>query len=411
MKICMITHNYTRFKGDNVAPFIRYIVHNVRALGHSVTVLAAYDVAFDRSLLGEEQAYVFRYAFPPRFHIPYGSALVGDKKLNMRGIVFSPFYLLSGFLWLLRLHLRFRFDIINAHWVLPNGLIGLLVSKCFRVPLVISLHGSGIYLSKKNGLFRALGRFVFNAADGITACSPVLRDGALELGAHPEKATVIPYGADLETFAPGNAGGDRLRERLGIDRKEVVVLALGRMVEKKGFEYLVRAIPGIIKKHKTCRFVFAGDGPVLDDLKAMARELKVQDFVVFPGAVSWKETPLYHALADIFVVPSIFDSEGNVDGLPNVILESMASGKPIIGSKIVGIPLAIADGENGFLVREKDSNEIANAVLRLLGSRKLREEMGRESRRRVETSLNWLETARQFQAMYDTVSTGSADQR
>ena len=78
------------------------------------------------------------------------------------------------------------------------------------VPLIISLHGSGIYLSKKNALFRALGRYVFNAADGVTACSPVLRDGAIELSANPEKAKVVPYGADLDTFVPGKADVDAL---------------------------------------------------------------------------------------------------------------------------------------------------------------------------------------------------------
>jgi glycosyltransferase involved in cell wall biosynthesis len=401
MRICMITHNYTRFKGDNVAPFIRYIVHNLRSLGHEVIVLAAYDMEFDRSLLREEQAYVFKYAFPAKYHIPYGSALVGDKKLNVRGIVFAPFYVLSGFLWLLRLHLRFRFDIINAHWVIPNGIIGVLAAKLCRVPLIISLHGSGIYLSKKNALFRALGRFVFKASDGVTACSPVLRDGALELSANPEKAKVIPYGADVETFAPGNADADSLKERLGISKKELVVLALGRMVEKKGFEYLVRAVPAVMEKYKSCKFVFAGEGPVLDDLKEMVRGLKVEDFVIFPGAVTWKETPVYHGLADIFVVPSIFDSEGNVDGLPNVILESMASGKPIVASRIAGIPLAVKDGENGILVQEKSPSELADAIIRLVASTKLRDAMGKRSRLMAETELNWKETARKFDELYD----------
>jgi glycosyltransferase involved in cell wall biosynthesis len=374
-----------------------------------VYVLAAYDTRFDQALLREEQAYLFRYAFPARYHIPYGSALVGDKKLNTRGIVFAPFYVLNGFLWLLRLHLRYRFDIINAHWVIPNGIIGVLVSKLCRVPLIISLHGSGIYLSKKNALFRALGRFVFNAADGVTACSPILLEGALELHAKPENAKVVPYGADLSTFMPGAADVVALKQRLGIDKKELVVLALGRMVEKKGFEYLVRAIPPVVEKHRRCKFVFAGEGPVLDGLKAMVKELGVEKYAIFPGGVTWKETPLYHSLADIFVVPSVFDSEGNVDGLPNVILESMASGKPIVASRIAGIPLAVRDGANGILVREKNADAIADAVMKLMGSPELRERMGRESRRRVEAELNWKETARQFQQVYEAAMLAGAN--
>jgi len=210
MKVCMITHNYTRYEGDNVAPFIRYIVMGLRELGNDVVVLAAYDEAFNSKFLARDNAFVFKYAFPSKFHIKYGTALIGDKKLNIRGLVFAPFYILNGFLWLLRLHMRFKFDIINAHWVIPNGIIGLLVARLFKIPLVISLHGSGIYLSKKNALFRVLGRFVFSSADGVTACSPVLGDGAVELGAKPEKVKIIPYGADLDMFLPGKTDIDVL---------------------------------------------------------------------------------------------------------------------------------------------------------------------------------------------------------
>ncbi len=400
MNVCMITHNYTRFEGDNVAPFIRYIVQNLRALGNTVVVLAAYDEEFDKAFLRKENAYIFKYAFPLKFHIKYGSALIGDKRLNIRGLIFGPFYILNGFLWLLRLHLRYRFDIINAHWVIPNGIIGLLVAKIFKIPLVISLHGSGIYLSKKNALFRALGRFVFNSADGVTACSPVLRDGALELSARPERSKVVPYGVDLDAFAPGNTNVDELKKELGINPKDLVVLALGRMVEKKGFEFLMRAIPTVVKKKNNCKFIFAGDGPVLGEIKELSKELEVEQYVIFPGDVPWKNIPIYHVLCDIFVAPSIIDSQGNVDGLPNVLLESMASGKPMVASRIAGIPLVIENGKNGFLVEEKNAQEIAKAILNLLSSRDLRLKMGRESRMKVETELNWLETAKQFHQVY-----------
>lgn len=400
MNVCMITHNYTRFKGDNVAPFIRYIVQNLRELGNTIIVLAAYDEEFDKAFLKKDNAYVFKYAFPSKFHIKYGSALIGDKKLNIRGLIFGPFYILNGFLWLLRLHLRCRFDIINAHWVIPNGIIGLLVAKIFKIPLVISLHGSGIYLSKKNALFRALGRFVFNSADGVTACSPILRDSALELSARPEISKVVPYGVDLDTFIPGNPDVDELKRKLGINPKDLVVLALGRMVEKKGFEYLMKAIPGVVKKKKNCKFIFAGYGPVLKELKELSKELKIEQYVIFTGGVPWKDIPIYHALCEIFVVPSIIDSQGNVDGLPNVILESMASGKPIVASRIAGIPLVIENGKNGFLVEEKNVAEIEDAIVNLLSSHELRLKMGRESRMKVETELNWLETAKQFHQVY-----------
>jgi len=400
LKICMITHNYIRYEGDNVAPFIKYITDNLRKLNNDVTVLAAYDEKFDKAFQRVEKIFVFKYAFPSRFHIQYGNALVGDKKLNIRGIVFGPFYLISGFLRLLLLHEKYRFDILNAHWVIPNGIIGALASRVLKVPLVISLHGSGIYLSKKNRIFRALAAFVFRSSEGITACSPVLRDEAVELGASLEKSEVIPYGVDLSTFTMDKNKAEPLREELGIAKDDLVVLALGRMVEKKGFEYLLKAIPEIVSTVPRCKFIFAGNGPVLKELKLRSKKLKIGKFVLFPGDIIWKDVPLYHSICDVFVVPSVYDSQGNVDGLPNVILESMATGKPIVASNIAGIPLAVKEGRNGLLVEEKNVNDIEKAVLRLLQSKDLRNKMGKESRRMVENSLNWFETAKQFYDVY-----------
>jgi glycosyltransferase involved in cell wall biosynthesis len=180
-----------------------------------------------------------------------------------------------------------------------------------------------------------------------------------------------------------------------------VVLGLGRLVYKKGYQYLLRAVPYVLSEFEEVRFVIGGAGSVLDELKQLARELGVENRVCFPGRIAWHDVPAYLSICDVFVAPSIRDHQGNVDGLPTIILEAMAAGKPVVASNIGGIPLVVKDGENGFLVREKDSLQIAEVIKRLLASESLRQRQGAANREKVERELNWARVAWTFVQLYD----------
>jgi glycosyltransferase involved in cell wall biosynthesis len=132
----------------------------------------------------------------------------------------------------------------------------------------------------------------------------------------------------------------------------------------------------------------------------LARELGVQEQVSMPGAIERDRIPGLFRSCDLLVVPSIHDERGNVDGLPNVLLEGMASGAAIVASDVAGIPQVILPEETGLLVPEKDPAALAAAIVRMLREPETRAALGRQARRRVEESLNWPAVAQEFERAY-----------
>jgi glycosyltransferase involved in cell wall biosynthesis len=202
---------------------------------------------------------------------------------------------------------------------------------------------------------------------------------------------------ELSAFRPaGEAERDDGRARLDVQPGAFLVLAVGRLVAKKGFGFLVRAMPTLIQEHETARLVVAGAGDLEQELRSLARSIGVSDSVVFLGDVDRRRLPELYAAADVLAVPSIHDSAGNVDGLPNVVLEGLASGLPLVASRVAGIPDVIRDGANGLLVPEQDSESLALALGRLAVQPELRQRLGRAARLSAEDALDWHSITRRY---------------
>ncbi len=404
MKICMVTSSYPKYPGDVTAPFIEGIAASIASLGHEVHVLAPYHPDLRRAPMEQGvHLHFFKYAPIRRLNIwGYAESLEADVKLKPAIYPLTPLVLFSSLWSLRRLTARIRFDIIHAHWVIPNGPVAALAAGLRHLPLVISLHGSDVWVAERNPVLRRVARATLRHADGVSASSEDLRQRAIRIGAPRRVSQVIPYGVDPASFAPSAAAdpGAELRRNLGLPSDCLIIFSVGRMVYKKGFEYLIRAMPAVLGAHPNAQLVLAGGGDLLGELKALAALLGIADHVCFPGWVERDQIPLYFSGCDLFVLPSIRDEAGNVDGLPNTLLEAMASGRPVVASRVAGVPLAVIPGENGELVAEKDPAALAEAINRLLADPALRERYGAASRRRVLYDLNWQAVAARFLDLY-----------
>jgi glycosyltransferase involved in cell wall biosynthesis len=140
------------------------------------------------------------------------------------------------------------------------------------------------------------------------------------------------------------------------------------MVERKGFIYLVRAMPNILKDFPDIKLVMSGEGPEKENLKKEAKKLAVKDSIIFPGFISEVDFPKYMKAAKVFVLPSIVDSKGDTEGSATILLEAMACGTPVVGTKVGGVPYAIKDGIGGYLVGPKNPGQLAEKIVCLLKS-------------------------------------------
>lgn len=403
MKICMLTSSYPKYPGEVTAPFIEEIAVGVATRGHEVHVVLPRHRDLRRPAV-DRGVHLHPYAYAPLRALNvwgYAESMAADVEVRGRVYLAALFALPAGLLALRRVAARVGADLVHAHWVLPNGPLGALVAAGLRVPLVVSLHGSDVYLPERYRWLRGAAAWTFRRAAAITACSGDLARRAVALGAPAARMTVVPYGADRETFYPAGAEERaRVRAEWGLAQGEAFILAVGRLVRKKGFEVLIRAMPQVVAEAGPARLLVAGQGDLRGELEALARELGVQAHVTFPGAVERDRLPALFRACDVLAVPSVHDERGNVDGLPNVVLEGMASGAAIVASDVAGIPQVIRREGTGLLVPEHDPAALAAALVRLLRDPALRQRLGRAARERVEAELNWPAVAGEFERVY-----------
>jgi len=406
VRILTVTSSYPKYEGDTTAPFIESITKALASRGHELTIVLPARRDLDLEPIPGVHFSPYRYAPSERLSVfGYAEALRADVALKGATYAAAPLAVVAGSTRLLMEARRGDFDVLHAHWVVPNGTMAWPASRVYGLPLVVSLHGSDIFLSEKNRTLRRAAKLTFARSKAATACSDDLADRSLALGAK-ERPHVIPYGVDADTFGATSDGG-ALRNTLRIDPDAAVLLAVGRLVHKKGFEYLIDAAAELRAKGTPVHTVIAGGGDLRDALERRARDHEIHEHVLFAGNVERAQLADYFAMADIIVVPSVRDAAGNVDGLPNVLLESMAAGRAIVASDVAGIPQAIRDGQDGVLVPEKNAAALAKAMDSLVGSPSRREALGASARQRAQQQFNWNLVGERFESVLRSVAKAS----
>lgn len=399
--IVMIATSYPRFEGDIVGTFMAPIAHGVAARGHQVHLVAPWHPAITRPAReGNVHFHFFRYAPVPSLNVfGYAGGLEADVSLRAAAWMVAPIALAAGWRMARRVAGEVGATVMHGHWVIPGGVIANYARG--DLPLVVSLHGSDVFVAEKHALLGRLAHGVFHDAAYVTACSADLAARAIRLGARPATTEVVPYGVDVERFAPDASQRAVVRRALGLSSDAPLVFAVGRFVKKKGFEYLIDAVARLVQAHPTLTTVVAGDGDLAGEFRARAAVLGLGDRVRFPGRVPHGDVAAWCAAADVIAVPSVRDDSGNVDGLPNVVLEALATGTPVVSTPAGGIAQVIEDGVNGRLVPERDVVALASAIDDLLGDSAHGRALGAAARAHVATHHGWSHVAERMEAAYD----------
>ena len=192
--------------------------------------------------------HLFRYAPVQGMNtFGYAEGMRADVRLKRSAVAVAPLALLAGWFKALRVAQKKRATIVHAHWVIPGGVIGAAAAG--STPLVISLHGSDVFVAERHAAARLAARAAFKRSRWVTACSEDLRARAVAIGAQPDRSNVIPYGVDSERFKPDADSRARGRKTLGVADNVPLVFAVGRLVKKKGFEYLIDAAAVLKAEH------------------------------------------------------------------------------------------------------------------------------------------------------------------
>lgn len=412
MHIAVLTHNYPRFAGDFSGSFVAALSDELARQGSRVSVLAPWDAAFDgRQRVQRDyqpQLQLWRYA--PRAHwhrLGYMRTMEADVRMRGETYWLAPMFFAAGTAATLAWCRQHRPDVIHAHWLLPNGFFGAVASRALGIPLVVSIPGSDALVAGQNPLFRAMARLALEQASLITANSHALRAVAIdELGADPARFDLIIYGVDPDALRPDASAVAAQRAEWGVPADALLLLAVGRMVYKKGFDVLLRAL-ALLKQHgllplppspqpslPPIHLALIGDGDLWQEWQTLAQELGLAGHVHWLGRVPFDRMgPAYNA-ADALVMPSVTRP---ADGLNVCVLDAMACAKPVIGTPAAGNELVIRQGVNGWIVPEQDPHALAGAILRLAALPPAqRAAMGQASRELIENQFGWPHLARRY---------------
>lgn len=241
-----------------------------------------------------------------------------------------------------RLHVEYQFDCIDAHYVFPDGVAAVLIGRWLGIPVTLTARGSDIHTFPSFATIRPQIRWALRNAAGVTAVSGSLAKRMLALEPSLDIGAVVGNGVDCERFFPENQLA--ARRKLGLSERERVVLSVAALKHIKGPDLLVQAAALLQKSTPNCRIIVAGKGPELMALQRLASRLDCAGSITFVGEIDNRQLRHYYTAADVSCLPS------RNEGWPNVILESLACGTPVVATRVGSVPDVLNSPELGIIV-------------------------------------------------------------
>ena len=414
MRILIVAHSFPREVGDPAGNFLLNLARGQLELGHEVTVVAphAAGVAESETFDGVR---VRRYRYGPDAAetLAYAGTMA-DQVMRSWSARWRMLHLIASSRQLVREVVRSeRPDVIHVHWWFP-GALAIWPRAGLRVPVVLTSHGTDLFLLDRARAVARLASRVFRAAAQVTVISSPLVRRVEALGVPRERITVVPMpmpplsrvvapsmrqGSEQKAEALPTGSALRGGEMRSVD-KAVRLLFVGRLVERKGCEYAIRAVADLRAGGRDARLVIAGDGPERSALESLAAALGVTAYIEFAGMLPSSAVADRYAAAGALLMPAVTDWKGEQEGFGMVIVEAMRHGLPVIATESGGITDIVRDGVNGLLVPERDAGALARAVLRLLEDPQLGPRLGRAAAADVAERFAPARIARTFDAVY-----------
>jgi glycosyltransferase involved in cell wall biosynthesis len=391
LRVIFLTHSFVRHRSDFAGAFLLELARGLAGIGIQVAAVAPHDsgVAL-REMIGGVEIFRFRYGPEPWERLAYrGNMHDLVRRPGINQALFLAF--MATFLQMtLRSAARWRPHLLHAHWWIPGGMVGLVASRLLGLPLVLTVHGTDIVMIEKMGWVRPMARCVLGGAHRLTVASSFLLDKLEQVVPGCRDHTrLLSMPVDMECFRP-----------LKTQRQErtwPLVVSVARLTEQKGLSHLLQSLDLLRAHGRPFELHILGEGPYRLQLEQEVRGLRLEKLVRLWGAVPRDEVPSHLREADVVVLPSVGE------GFGVALVEAMACGKPVVGTRSGGIIDIVRDGETGYLVPPADPQALANALDLLLTDRTLAQRMGAEGRRRAVEEYSTGIVAERLRGIYQEV--------
>lgn len=388
--VLILTSTYPRWMHDATPPFVQEFAKRMAKKVDAVYVLAPhYAKAATREASNHLYLKRYRYFYPATAEtIAYNGGGVGKIKKSPLYAIKLLFFISSLFFNTLYFTLRYNVTIINAHWLVPQGFIGVIVKLLTGHTLVVTIHGGDV-LSLNGKYMKKVKRFTLRHADVVNVNSSVTEEVCRSL--YDREYVRIPMGVSMDHFKPVKSSG-RIEKKH--DLHDFTILFVGRLAEEKGVIYLLEAVARLKQAGKQCRALIVGIGPVESELNEYITAHNLQDVVLMVGWVGQEELPEYYAAADVFVGPSLREAQGIV------FIEALAAGLPVVTTNQGGMKDFIKNGENGFMVDGRSSEALFTILSKLHSDRSLLKRLAKNASQSIRDGYSWDSTIDRYYASW-----------
>lgn len=362
MKVLTLASTYPRWENDTEPMFVHNLAVELKN-PHDIFALTPHTPNSKREeLIDGIKVFRFKYAPTSWQNIAYDGGINSKLKKNKLNYLALPFFFIFQIYAILKLHKKYNFDLIHAHWIIPQGMCALIarhLMKGNKPKIIVTSHGGDLF-SLQGGALTRIKKMVLRNSDKITVVSKTMKDLIDNWSiVPPTKISVYPMSVDLtKRFTPGDLSWNA-RSNL---------IYTGRLAEKKGVEFLINAMKSIVTASPEVKLTIIGDGPLKDDLIDLTNKLNLTSNITFLGAIENAQIPALLQKAKIAIFPSIITSDGDQEGLGLTIIEAMGCGCLAICSDLEAIKDIVESGHTGYLFPQKSSSELSALVLRTLRS-------------------------------------------
>jgi glycosyltransferase involved in cell wall biosynthesis len=390
MRILHVASSFPHDTNDPTAPFMQEMLAAQALRGQEVSIIVPREDSLVEGLRSGVRIIGTPYAPHRRAQVwGYGKSFNHKGGLRPLAVFMTPMAMASLASALRREIRRQDPDVVHLHWVLPQGALSSVIPN--SVPVVVSVHGADVRFSR--GLMKPFTRKILARADGVIAASSgIINVMTSTLPSSRFRSYVIPHGADDMLF--GGKDTPSARHSLGLDRDERIILAVGRLVPKKGFHNLIDAVASM--QEVNVRLYIVGDGPARSRLHQQIVD-RGADRIRLLGPLTREELATWYQAAEVVAIPSIV-TPGDIDSGPVVLMEALAAGKAVVASR-VGMALdVITHNLNGLLLDSVTPGELSEALQMALDQS---DRLGSEGRALFERVGSWDRVAADLENVYE----------
>ncbi|MEO0414838.1 MAG: glycosyltransferase family 4 protein [Verrucomicrobiota bacterium] len=379
LKIFVFTSTYARHEDDPQVPWMRQTNNRLKKLGHHVEVIAPTYKGLKSHTINGIKVNRFRYAPKSWENLTHDSGAPDRVKSPLFKLLTIP-YLAAGFIYTTLKLIKERPDIIKVHWPFPHGMVAWFGARLTGTKIVSVCHGAELAIVRGNSFLQRVLSWHLRHSDLVYCNSSHTLSQIRSLPKSNFRVEIVTYGSSV-----GSKGSDQINQ----DSDSPLILSCGRVIERKGYPYLIKAMPAILEKHPKAKLVITSDGDRRAECEDLIKQLGLSDSIRMAGYISAEELSSLYQNAAIYAHPSIIDSKGDTEGLGVVLVEALSYKKPVVACGVGGIVDVIKHDVSGRLVPEKDPQALANEIIRLLDDPELATKLGERGFEYAQKHFTW----------------------